>query len=438
MPTNAKTRPNDLAAERALLGSILLDQKAIAKVANKVTPEDFYSPKHGLIYQSMLNAFAEHEPIDSVTLVRHLKDASQAAYIGDLSAATPRSDNVESYAQAVVHAARRRRVIEAASAIAQKAYEESDASEVENFGRSLIMDAIGSIEEGKLVTPMAMGDMLMKVVSHTEPTTIGVPTGFPLFDQMTGGLRRGDLIIVAARTSVGKSTYAENIAERVASSGYPVLFVSVEMSPEQMAYRFAVRSGSLSPSVIEYGPRTPEDTDALRILAEYRRKMPLYILNDPGATTMSVRTAVSQLTLQEGELGLVVVDYLQLLHDNYSRLPEHLRLGQLTKNLKNIAREFKVPVMLLSQLNRNIEYRGGEPKLADLRDSGKIEEDADIVMMLWEMDHPNLTGNVTRMKIAKNRQGAKGEVPVSFNKTSFRFTEPKTFEQLWEESHGED
>jgi replicative DNA helicase len=304
------------------------------------------------------------------------------------------------------------------------AYEEVDADEAEARAREILMDAIGNSDHDLILSPTKQANILRDYIhSKKIGNPEGILTGYPQLDNMCGGgLRRGDLIVVAARTSVGKSSYAENVAENVAYSGKTVLFASIEMSPEQMMYRYAVRSGQLSGSAVEFGIDNDSDEEALEKLGATRAELPFFLMNSPSATTTAVRSAISRIRMSEGKLDLVVIDYLQLLKDR-TRQEERLNIGEMTSSLKAMAREFEVPIMLLSQLNRNIEYRGGEPHLADLRESGRIEEDSDIVILLWKTDKPDTLGNVTHMKIAKNRQGPTGPIDIVFHQPTFKFTE---------------
>jgi replicative DNA helicase len=334
----------------------------------------------------------------------------------------------DEWAKDIRNAARRRAIIAAAGKIAAAAYEEKEASEAEDRARAILDTVITEDEQEALLSPKRQAEILrVYIESRKDAGSLLVRTGYPTLDlHCGGGLRRGDLIIVAARTSIGKSTYAENIAENVAKNGHRVLFVSVEMTPDQMLYRYAVRTGALSQSTLEFGITSDVEDEAVTALQEARTKLPFYIYDAPTATVAMIRAQMSRMAVQ-GPLGLVVVDYLQLLADaggTGKDQKEHLRIGQITKALKHLAREYDVPIILISQLNRNLEYRGGEPKLADLRESGRIEEDADLVLMLWEVEQADTVGNVTRLKIAKNRQGPTEPLPIRFNKPTFTFVEP--------------
>jgi len=425
--------PQDIQAEQSVLGSILIDSTALPKVASFLRPEDFYHQKHTDIYQSLLALFEKRKPVDLITIGDELEKASQLedvgghAYLTSLMNSVPTAVHIEHYARIVHNQARRRNLIKAAGQIAAAAYEESDAMEAENRAKEILLEGIGNIaEDNALISPEQQGEILRSyVLDKANTDNSGIATDLPHLDIMCGGgLRRGNLIVIAARTSVGKSTLAEVLAENAAKKGNVVLFVSLEMSPEEMVYRYAVRSGLMQRKAIEFGVETDEDQKALETLIANRVRLPFHLLNSPGATTMHIRSALSRLAMRIGKVDLVVVDYLQLLKDA-GRQEERLRIGEITSTMKMLAREFNVPLLLLSQLNRNIELRGGEPRLSDMLESGRIEADADVVIMLWETEEPDLLGNVTRMKVAKNRQGATGQIPIVFEKAKFSFYERK-------------
>jgi replicative DNA helicase len=332
---------------------------------------------------------------------------------------------VELHAEQIKAESRRRAVLTAARHIVSSVYEERDPAMVETKAKEILLGAIGSADTGNhLLSPAQLGNLAKEYFTNkTKGELSVVPTGFPTMDNLLGGgLRRGDLITLAARTSVGKSSLAENIAEYIAKNSGTVLFVSIEMTPEQIIYRSAVRSGKLSKAAIEYGVEHGNDMKALNAMAADMASTGFHLLNAPTATTTAVRSAASRLQMQSGPLSLIVIDYLQLLKDR-TREEERLNIGAMTSTLKMIAREFHVPVLLLSQLNRQIEYRGGEPHLSDLRESGRIEEDSDVVILLWKMESKDTLGNETKGKIEKNRQGPTGPIPITFHAPSFRFSE---------------
>jgi replicative DNA helicase len=426
MSSFLKKVPSDERAERNLLGACLIGPDIYPSLVTRIKGDDFYNLKNAQIWSVMTEVFNEGKEVNLVTLSTKATQEDSRAYLYKIMQECPSTMYTDEWVSTLKNYSKRRSIIMAAGRIVAAAYEESDASVAEERARTLLDEAVGEDDKEALLSPKRQADLLRSYLeSKQDANSALVATGYPTLDMYCGGgFRRGDLIIVAARTSVGKSTFAENIAENVALTGKRVLFVSVEMTPEQMLYRYAVRQGKLSTSTLEYGINSAEEDDRVTALQQERMELPFYIFDAPGATVSAIRAQMSRMA-STGQLSLVVVDYLQLLNDITDKDgKEHLRIGQITKNLKHLAREYDTPIILISQLNRNLEYRGGEPKLADLRESGRIEEDADLVLMLWEIEQADAMGNVTRAKIAKNRQGPQEKLPIRFNKPSFKFVEP--------------
>lgn len=426
MSSYARRSPSNGPAEKHLLGAILIEPEAIARVSSRLTAEDFFVPKHAEIWRAMMKQFELGLPIDLASLAPYmLHEEQSSSYLAGLMQGTGGAQNIEYHADSIKAASRRRAVLAALGQMAAAVYEENDPGIAESMAKEILLEAIERNDgTGSIISPSAQGEILRTLIeTKSIDTPSGIMTGYPVFDAtLGGGLRRGDLIVLAARTGIGKSTLAENIAEGVAKRNHIVLFCSLEMTPEQLMYRYAVRSGLLSRSALEYGLEDDGDRTALDKLVSLRAQLPFHLMNDPDATTIAVRSAASRLRMQEGGLDLIVVDYLQLLWDR-NKEEERLRIGEITRSLKMVAREFHVPVILISQLNRNIEHRGGEPQLSDLRESGRIEEDADLVLMLWALPTADTLGNVTKAKIVKNRQGPKEELPFVFHQPSFTFSE---------------
>lgn len=420
-----KQVPSNPDAERQVLGAVLTDPKAIDTVATILSPEDFYIPKHQKIYDAALALYVGKEAIDSLTVISRIPDQKSAVL--ELIDGVRSTVNLESYARLVKAAAEKRGILDVANQLATMAYDK-ELGEVKSFAKSVVTKVLTNDDERKsLLSPEDQVQVLRDLIrSKRESGPIGTETGFSRLDGMTGGLTPGSLVVVGARTSVGKSSFAENIAENVAKQFKPVLYVSIEMDPDQMMYRFAKRWG-LSTSIIDYGTDDEASNKALERLIDKRLKLPLHIWNAPAASTVGIRAHLNQLQAEVGDVGLVVVDYLQLMTDTFGgKIPEHLRLGMITKTLKHMAREYKLPVILITQLNRNSDQRGvlPEPRLSDIRESGRIEEDADLILLLWREKEPDFMGNDTHLKIAKNRQGPLGSVPIIFNKPVFTFSEP--------------
>lgn len=420
-----RQQPANQDAERDVLGAIILDNRAMDTVAPKLHPEDFYNPKYQKIYAAALELYTGRDSIDVTTLSEKLP--GQSSTIRDLAEAIRTADNVESHVKIVKNLSAKRSILQVSNELVNMAYDK-ELTEVQAYAKGVITKILSDDgERSKLLSPADQVEILRAMIKkRREGESAGLSTGFPKLDKLIGGLRPGNLIVVGARTSVGKSTYAENIAENVANNGHRAVFVSIEMDPEQIAYRFARRSG-LSESIIDYGVDDPDSQAALEKFIEGRLSLPLLIHNEPMADTVKIRSMLNQTIAEYGNVDLLLVDYLQLMTDTFGgKVPEHLRLGMITKTLKSMAREYQIPIILITQLNRNSDQRGvlPEPRLSDIRESGRIEEDADVILFLWRVDVDDF-GNDTRLKIAKNRQGPTGEVPVRFHRPSFLFTEPK-------------
>ncbi len=424
-----KTLPSNPDAERQVLGAILTDTRAMDLVAPLLGAEDFYIPKHQRIFDAALTLYAAKDAVDVTTVASRVPEAE--ATLTELADGIRITTNVESHAGIVKEASQKRNILEVANQLAAMAYDK-ELTEVKSFAKSVVTQVLTDDDERKsLLSPADQVEVLREMIREKrEGGPIGMSSGFTRLDGFTGGLQPGNLIVVGARTSVGKSSFAENIAENVAGQGHAVMYVSVEMDPKQMAYRFAKRWG-LSESVVDFGTNDEASNASLERLVEHRLKLPMHIWNAPSANTVGIRAHLNQLQANVGKVGLVIIDYLQLMTDTFGgKIPEHLRLGMISKTLKQMAREYQLPVMLITQLNRNSDQRGvlPEPRLSDIRESGRIEEDADLILMLWREKEADFMGNDTHLKIEKNRQGPLGPVPIKFHKPSFLFSEPTNAE----------
>lgn len=420
-----KTVPSNQDAERQVLGAILTSAGAIDQVAPVLKPEDFYIPKHQRIYRAVLELYTQKDAIDSVSVGGKVNDLQST--INDLIDGVRQPLNLDTHTKSVKQFSQRREILSVAQELAALAHDK-ELPEVQAYAKSVVTQVLTSDDERKsLLSPTDQIALLREMIAdRKEGIDYGVSTGFKRLDQFTGGLQRGNLIVLGARTSVGKSSFAECVAENVAKRGHPVLFVSVEMDPTQMAHRMATRWG-LQSDLLIMGKEDETSVEELARFEKERLDMPLYIWNAPGASTVGIRAHLNQLQAQIGGVDLVIIDYLQLLDDDFGgKMAEHLRLGKITKTLKQIAREYQIPILLITQLNRNSDQRGvlPEPRLSDIRESGRIEEDADLIMFLWREKQADALGSDTHLKIEKNRQGPLGIVPIIFNKPFFAFWEP--------------
>lgn len=417
-------------AERSILGAILMHPESMVQVAHVLDVNDFYNPTHADVWRVMQGLYAKREPIDLVLVndalrEKHIEPSITAGlmdtYVG--------TKNITAHANLIKGARKKRDVIEAASQIAMIAQSDADAEEVVASVKELILSAVGdSAEEESEVhlSPQRQAEIIMEMFRDLKSgTSDAISTGIrSLDDLLDGGLHRDELVIVAARTSVGKSAFAENVLEGVAANGGRVLNVQLEMSPRQVLQRYLIR-GNVPRDVIK-GRRAPYEAEERRIdeLIQQRERWAIHLLNKPGSSAVHIHSEASRLMLMEGQLDLVVIDYLQLMGD-VDENKMVTSIAKVTKRMKTMAREFHVPVILISQLNRNVEHRGGKPQLHDLAHSSAIENDADVALLLWDTpDKPDASGNITHMYVAKNRQGPRNvEVPIHYVGEWFRFTD---------------
>jgi len=436
MNNTTKVPPHNKDAETSVLGSILIDKDAIFSIAPILLPEHFYNQKHGAIFDAILDLYKERKPIDLVTvsdtLKKHkkLKKAGGASYLASLVEQVPTSANVEMYAKMVKDCATKRNLIGAASKIVEFAFDEGkSADEILDLGEQSIFSlAQKHLQRNFVSVKDVLQDSFDRLdeLQKKADSLRGVPTGFKDIDDTLAGMQNSNLLILAARPSLGKTSLALNIAQRVAvEEGLPVGFFSLEMSQEELIDRLLVAQGDIDAWRLKTGRLSEKDfqnlSDAMGKLAE----APLFIDDSPGISVLEMRTKARRLQVEQG-LKLLIVDYLQLARSQRrwdSRVQE---VTDISQGLKNLARELKIPVLALSQLSREVEKRGSStPHLADLRESGALEQDADVVMFLYRKDAEDLE-NVC-LKIAKHRNGPLRTIDLYFkgDRISFFETEKK-------------
>ncbi len=450
--TNAGLRipPHSLEAEMALLGSLMLRPDAIYEIMDIVNVSSFYFEKHRLIYEAMLDLFSKHQPIDILSLSSRLKEKELLERVGgttfltELSSSVPSSANVKHYAEIVMKKYMMRQLIEASEHLSHLGFNEAgELEEILDQAEKKVFDITqhfsGSTKFKELLPLLHDSFERFERLSSAEHELRGVPTGFKSLDDILGGFQKSDLIILAARPSVGKTALALDIARRVASEhNIPVGIFSLEMSADQLVDRVVAAQSRTDASIIRKGVRTQSGTwrddvfknirDALDDLS----RAPIYIDDQPGGNTlMKMRSAARKLKIEKG-LQLLVVDYLQLMSPASSRASDSLvqQVTEISRGLKHLARELNIPVIALSQLSRNIETRGGKPKLSDLRDSGSIEQDADLVMFIHQTDEDirDESGKVRDVQrkeliIAKHRNGPLGTVALDYHTRFNTFVE---------------
>ena len=431
--------PQSVEAEQSVLGSILIDRDAIIEVADFLRAEDFYRQAHGRIYAAMVDLSERREPIDVVTVAESLERTGDLesiggrAYLGTLSNQTPTAVHAAQYARIVERKALLRNLIGAAGKIAGIGYEDPaevqeaiDRAESELFAVSQRRVGAGFSELRNLLHDAY--DRLDYLHEHRGEIS-GIRTGFGDLDQLTTGLQKSDLVILAARPSVGKTSFALNIAEHAAARDRKTVGVfSLEMSKEQLVLRLLSSVANIDSQRLRTG--FLEELDFARIAPAMNTlsEAPIYIDDTPNITTMELRTKARRLQAEAG-LDMVIVDYLQLMQSSTTTRDANRvqEVSEISRGLKALARELKVPVIALSQLSRQPEMRESrEPRLSDLRESGSIEQDADLVMFLWRekergSDDADTSGEVVKLKLAKHRNGPTGEIDLWFKKAQTRF-----------------
>jgi replicative DNA helicase len=406
--------PHDEQIESSIIGGILIDRDAIVEVAEFLRPEHFYKPIHLQIYQAMLNLYERRDPIDLVTLTAELKKQKQLAKVGgsiyltSLTEAVPTAANIERYGHLVKDLWLKRTLINKVGKLAEMGFDDGieakdlmDHAEQEIFSLSQVNLARSFISMKKaLEESFDRLDELHKSAGGLR----GIPSGFTDLDEALAGMQNSNLIILAARPGIGKTSFALNIARYVAvERQLPVGYFSLEMSSEELVDRVLVRQANIDAWKLKTGKLDEKDftnlSDAMGELAE----APLFIDDTPGISIMEMRTKARRLMVEHG-LKLIVVDYLQLARPSRRVESRVQEVTEISQGLKNLARELKIPVLALSQLSRQVEHRGTKkPMLADLRESGALEQDADVVMFLWRDDEEVLE-NVT-LSVEKHRNG---------------------------------
>jgi replicative DNA helicase len=444
-----KVPPHSIEAEEAVLGGILVDNTAVDRVIELVMPEDFYREPHRKILRAILDLNARLEPVDLVTLADALKnrnelqDVGGATYLAELAERVPTSAHVAYYARIVKEKSVLRQLIQTTAEIAARCYEAQ--GDVESFLDEAEHRVYAIAERKTRPSFFRVRDIVVESMKAVEQLyerrelVTGVPTGFADLDRKTAGLQPGDLVIVAGRPSMGKTALALNLAEHAAlEAATGVAVFSLEMSKEQLVFRLLCSEARVDQSKVRAGFAAERDYPKLAIAAERLAEAPIYIDDTPALSVLELRAKARRLRRErEANLGLVVVDYLQLMRGIAGDSREQ-EISSISRSLKALAKELGVPVVALSQLNRQVESRADKkPVMADLRESGAIEQDADVILFLyrpWVYDPKNADEREAEVIIGKQRNGPTGTVPLTF------FAEYTRFENRAEEevSFGED
>ena len=429
--------PQNLDAEKSLLGAILISEESLPDVTEIIKPNDFYDERHQHIYSAMWNLYERHRPVDLLTVRDELKKkkltekAGGSAYLSELAGFVPTAAHAKAYAEIVNDAALRRRLIKAAADINERAYDtEHEISEVVGLAEKSLFEVS---QENIRTDLVSIGDLLsdtfdrLEELSENNSSVAGLKTGYPDLDRITAGLHRSDLIILAARPAMGKTALALNLARNVAQINQKaVLIFSLEMSKEQLVNRMLSDVSGVPSFKLETGNFNEDDFARISEAMADMSQQPLYVDDTPGMTIMEMRTKARRVA-HEHDLGMIVVDYLQLMSGSSRRAMDNRvqEISEISRGLKLIARELNVPVIALSQLSRSVESRDPKiPLLSDLRESGSIEQDADIVFFLYREDYydeETERQNIADLILAKHRRGATGKIEFYFDKERVRF-----------------
>jgi len=427
-----KIPPHSIKAEQSILGGLMLDNSAWDQIADLIIEDDFYRHDHKMIFRAIAHLAEYSKPFDVVTLSEWLesRDSLESvgglAYLGSLAKETPSAANIKAYAHIVRERSIFRQLITVSTDIAESAFnsEGRDSGEILDSAESKVFNIAEQGSRGKqgfvgiknLLTQAV--DRIDTLFQQDNPIT-GLPTGFTDFDEMTSGLQKGDLVIVAGRPSMGKTTFAMNVAENAAiDTNLPVAVFSMEMPGDSLAMRMLSSIGRIDQHKVRTGKLSDEDwprlTHAVGILAE----APIYIDDTPALSPNEIRAKTRRLTREVGTLGMVVIDYLQLMQIHGSNENRASEISEISRSLKGLAKEIGCPVVALSQLNRSLEQRPNKrPVMSDLRESGAIEQDADLIVFIYrdEVYNPETPDKgVAEIIIAKQRNGPIGTVRQTF------------------------
>ncbi len=431
--------PQSIEAEEAVIGALLVNPNALTRVVETLKAENFYKPAHRELYAGILELFNKNEPIDIVTVSEHLRDkdkldkAGGRAYINDLALSVVTTANIEYYAKIISEKSILRELINAGTEIVSMAYEEGTTETTLDSAEKLIFDIAQKKTSSDLVP---VKDLVVPSYEQIEyrynhkNEMIGVPTGFYDLDNLTAGLQKSDLVILAARPSMGKTAFCLNMAQNIGiKKKIPVAIFSLEMSKEQLAQRMLCSQAELDSNRLRTGHMQSEDWAKLTTAMGQLADAPIFIDDTPGLNVLDIRAKCRRLCMENNDLGVVIIDYLQLMEGtgkSRGSLDRVQEISAISRGLKNLARELKVPVLALSQLSRAVESRQiKKPMLSDLRESGSIEQDADIVMFIYRDEYYNPENVESKGKadiiVAKHRNGPVGNIELIFQSNITKF-----------------
>ncbi len=435
-PWLQKVPPQNIEAEQSILSAILIDNNTLPQVIEILSEKDFYREAHQKIFAAMVGLFERNEPADLITLRNILKERGQlesvggATYLSELVDTVPLATNAAHYAKIIHEKATLRRLIERAASITTRCFEDrGDMEEILDFAEQSIFD----ISEDKIRPAFhALADILTETYKAVEEAyenkvlVTGIPTGYRRLDEKTSGLQPGDFVVIAGRPSMGKTALALNIAQNAsAQTGVPVGIFSLEMSKEQLSLRMLSAEARIDSSRMRGGFLSESDLARIHRAAGALYDLPVYIDDSPAISALEIRAKTRRMKMEKG-LGLIIVDYLQLMRGRASAERRDLEISEISRSLKALAKELSIPVVALSQLNRKVEDRSDRrPVLSDLRESGAIEQDADLIIFIYRDEvynkregEPDRTAEIN---IAKQRNGPIGKVKLTFLDYCTRF-----------------
>lgn len=438
--------PQSIEAEQSVLGAMLIEKEAITKAADILKPEDFYRADHRLLFEVMVDLYNKNNPVDLVTLTEALRNMNKLEDIGGikflayLTQLVPTAANVSYHAKIIEEKSILRQLINASTEIASSGYDpEDDVSVILDTAEKKILQ-ISNRSSNADFTPMSTVVMSaidkIETLYNQKSSLIGLSSGFKDFDKLTSGLQPSDLILIAARPSMGKTAFVLNIAQNVAIRGKKsVALFSLEMSKDQLVQRMLCAEAQIDATRLRVGELKDDDWPKLMAAADRLSTANIFIDDTPGVTAMEMRSKARRLKQEGSGLDLIIIDYLQLMQGSGQRRSENRQqeLSEISRSLKALGREMNVPVIALSQLSRGVESRTVKrPMLSDLRESGALEQDADLVAFLYREDYYDKeteNKNITELIIAKHRNGPVDTVKLFFQKEYTRFYDlAKNFE----------
>lgn len=431
--------PHSMEAEESLLSAILIDNDVLMDVVDMLDPEDFYRTAHQRIYAAATALFSRGEPVDLVTIANHLGNHGQLEEVGGAAALArivdtiPVAPNAVQYAKIIKDKASLRRLIDKSNKIIGKCYD-TDGGEVDDvidFAESSIFE-ISEAKVKQAFTPIQkLIDLNIDTIESRQGMTAGdvtgIPTGYRSLDKMTSGLQNSDLIILAARPAMGKTSFVLNLARNAAvDAGVPVGIFTLEMSSDQISMRLLVSEARVESGKIRGGAINNDDWNRINTAASVLYEAPVFVDDSADVSPVDIRAKARRLKMEKG-LGLLIIDYLQLMKGSAGSDRRDLEIAEISRSLKGLAKELNIPVIALSQLNRMLEQRADKrPMLSDLRESGSLEQDADIVMFIYRdevynKDENNPNKGKAEIIIAKHRNGAVGTAHMAFLGAYTRF-----------------